>query len=197
MKSEAKKFKYDKELKGEPEGRIMIGLSNAIQTRVYKILQKSQLMQVEIKSTVKKKISRQMMTADPSLTEDKVAEMIDNPAAVQEVLQGKIFAASHGKVRNVIADINSKYQELGKLENNVRQLFNMIQDLSLIVKNQTELLNSIEENLKGTKHYIEKAVVNLEKAKEEYMDGNEKMCCIAVIVVFIALLLMWPLLSLL
>jgi t-SNARE complex subunit (syntaxin) len=41
----------------------------------------------------------------------------------------------------------------------------MIQDLSLIVKNQTELLNSIEENLKGTKHYIEKATKNLESAK--------------------------------
>jgi hypothetical protein len=43
-----------------------------------------------------------MKTADPNLTDEKIAAMIDNPDAVQEVLQGKIFAAAHGKVRNAI-----------------------------------------------------------------------------------------------
>lgn len=38
MKDEAKKYKYKAELKFEPEGRIMIGLSNAIQTKMYKVL---------------------------------------------------------------------------------------------------------------------------------------------------------------
>ena len=195
MKEEAKKFKNSAALKNEPEGRIMNGLNNAIQTKMYKVLQKSQLIQVDIKSSVKAKISRQVSTADPNLTKEEIENMIDDPEAVQDVLQSKIFAASHGQVRNAIQDVNSSYKELGKLEKNVKQLFEMIQDLSLIVKNQTEILNSIEENLRGTKHYIEKAAVNLEEAKKEYLSGNEKLCCIAVCVVFLGMCVLWPILS--
>lgn len=195
MKEEAKKFKNSAALKNEPEGRIMNGLNNAIQTKMYKTLQKSQLIQVDIKASVKAKISRQVSTADPNLTKEEIENMIDDPEAVQDVLQSKIFAASHGQVRNAIQDVNSSYQELGKLEKNVKQLFEMIQDLSLIVKNQTEILNSIEENLKGTKHYIEKAATNMEEAKKEYLSGNEKLCCIAVCVVFLGLCVLWPILS--
>ena len=195
MKEEAKKFKNSALLKNEPEGRIMNGLNNAIQTKMYKILQKSQIVQVEVKQTVKEKISRQVATADPNLTPEEINAMIDDPEAVQEVMQGKIFAASHGQVRNAIQDVNSSYQELGKLEKNVKALFEMIQDLSMIVKNQTEIINSIEENLKGTKHYIEKGVKNLEEAKKEYMSGNEKLCCISVCIVFIGLAVLYPILS--
>ena len=147
MKKTAREYRFDKVKKNSPEARMTVGISNAIQTNVYKILQKSQIMQVEIKEMVKNKISRQIETADPNMSPAKIAEIIDNPEAVQEVLQRKIFASAHGKVRNAIEDLNSKYKELGKLENNMRQLFEMIQDLSMIVKNQTEILNSIEENV--------------------------------------------------
>ena len=57
----------------------MIGLSNALQTRVYKILQESQNIQVETKATVKDKISRQITTVDPDLPPERVQEMIENP----------------------------------------------------------------------------------------------------------------------
>lgn len=195
MKEEAKKFKNSAALKNEPEGRIMHGLNNAISTKMYKTLQKSQLIQVDIKATVKAKIARQVSTADPNLSKEDIEAMIDDPEAVQDVLQSKIFAAAHGQVRNAIQDVNSSYQELGKLEKNVKQLFEMIQDLSMIVKNQTDIINSIEENLKGTKHYIEKAVGNLDQAKKEYLSGNEKLCCIAICIVFIGMAVLWPILS--
>jgi syntaxin 1B/2/3 len=195
MKDQAKIFKNSAALKNEPEGRIMNGLNNAIQTKMYQVLQKSQLIQVDIKDTVKAKISRQVSTADPSLTDEQIANMIDDPEAVQDVLQSKIFAAAHGQVRNAIEDVNKSYQELGKLEKNVKQLFEMIQDLSIIVKNQTNILNSIEENLKQTKNYIHKAEVNLQEAKKQYMEGNERLCCIAVCLVFIALAVLWPIMS--
>lgn len=195
MKEQAKIFKNSVALKNEPEGRIMNGLNNAVQTKMYQVLQKSQLIQVDIKSTVKAKISRQVMTVDPSLTEEQVANMIDDPEAVQDVLQAKIFASSHNQVRNAIQDVNASYQELGKLEKNVKQLFEMIQDLSIIVKNQSSILNSIEENLRATKNYIHKAEMNLVEAKKQYMEGNERLCCIAVCLVFIVLAVMWPILS--
>lgn len=195
MKDHSRKYREAPSLRNEPEGRMMKGLSNAIQTKMYKTLQKSQIMQMEIKTAVKSKISRQVSTADPNLSPEQIEEMIDDPEAVQDVLQAKIFASAHGQVRNAIQDVNSSYQELGKLEKNVKALFEMIQDLSMIVKNQTELLNSIEENLKGTKHYIEKGVENLEAAKKEYLSGNEKLCCIAVCLVFIGIAVLWPILS--
>lgn len=195
MKEQAKVFKNSAALKNEPEGRIMNGLNNAVETKTYQVLQKSQMVQVEIKSTVKSKISRQIQTVDPTLTEDKIAAMIDDPEAVQEALQAKIFASTHNQVRNAIQDVNSSYQELGKLEKNVKQLYEMIQDLSIIVKNQTSILNSIEENLKATKNYIHKAEVNILEAKKQYMEGNERLCCIAVCLVFIVLAVMWPILS--
>lgn len=195
MKDQAKIFKNSAALKNEPEGRIMNGLNNAVQTKMYQVLQKSQLIQVDIKATVKAKISRQVQTVDPSLTEEQVANMIDDPEAVQDVLQAKIFASAHNTVRNAIQDVNNSYQELGKLEKNVKQLFEMIQDLSIIVKNQSSILNSIEENLKATKNYIHKAEMNMVEAKKQYMEGNERLCCIAVCLVFIVLAVMWPILS--
>lgn len=86
MKEEAKKFKNNEALKNEPEGRIMKGLNDAISTKMYKTLQKSQLIQVDIKSTVKAKIARQVSTADPNLTKEEIENMIDDPEAVQDVL---------------------------------------------------------------------------------------------------------------
>ena len=136
MKTEARRYKTNPILKNEPEGRITNGIANALQTKMHKVLQKSQTVQVDIKQMVKAKISRQVSTADPSLTKEEIDKMIDDPEAVQDVLQAKIFSGAHGAVRNAIQDVNSRYQELGKIEKNVKQLFEMIQDLSIIVKNQ-------------------------------------------------------------
>lgn len=136
MKAEAKRNKYDPYKKDEPDTRVMVGITNALQTRIYKILQTSQHLQMDVKQSVKTKIQRQVKTADPNLTEDQIAEMIDNPQAVQEVLQKTIFSSAHGRVRNAMQDLNWKYQELGKLEKNMKALFEMMQDLSMIVKNQ-------------------------------------------------------------
>lgn len=72
----------------------------------------------------------------------------------------------------------------------------MIQDLSMIVKNNTDLVNSIEENLKGTCDYIKKAADALEKAQEEHKKGNERLCCIAVLIVCIMLILLYPIITL-
>ena len=98
MKEQAKIFKNSAALKNEPEGRIMNGLNNAVQTKMYQVLQKSQLIQVDIKSTVKSKIQRQLQTVDPSLTEEQVAEMIDEPGAVADHMQAKIMKSVHGQV---------------------------------------------------------------------------------------------------
>lgn len=71
----------------------------------------------------------------------------------------------------------------------------MMQDLSLIVKNQTEILNSIEENLKGTNHYLESAEQKLQAAKKEYLTGQERLCCIAVLIIIISLICLYPFVS--
>lgn len=64
MKSAAKKTKYDSNgnlLKLSilrPETRVMTGINNALQTKIYKVLQKSQLAQIQVKQVIKSKISR-------------------------------------------------------------------------------------------------------------------------------------------
>jgi len=118
--------------------------------------------------------------------------MVNDPEAVQKLIQSKMSKAVHNQVKNAMNDINEKYKELGKLEQNVKELFSMIQDLSMIVKNQTDVINSIEENLKGTRDYIAKAADALEVAQEEYKKGNERLCCIAVMMICITLILMYP-----
>ena len=130
------------------------------------------------------------------MTEEEVSELIENPIQVQEVLQRAIFSQAPDKIRNAIQDMNYKYKELTKLESNMKTLFEMIQELSMIVKSQTEVLNSIEENLKGTCHYLESAEKKLTSAKEEYLTGQERLCCVAVLVVVIALVALYPVIGL-
>lgn len=196
MKEESKKWRFNEDLKDEPEGRIMNSVLNAQQTKVYDALRLSQDIQMDVKIVCKDKISRHVRTVDPNLNDDQVEELVNDPAAVTKLVQAKMSKSVHGQVKNAMNDINEKYKELGKLEKNVKDQFEMINNLSMIVKNNTEVVNSIEENLKGTVNYIAKAADALEKAQEEYKSGNEKMCCIFVLLVCCTGILMWPIMSL-
>ena len=53
----------------------------------------------------------------------------------------------------------------------------------------------IESNLEGTRDYIAKAADALERAQVEHKKGNSKMCCIAVAIICITLVAMYPILS--
>ena len=62
MKNDAKLGKYDAQGRliedFTPETRVKIGINNALQTRIYKVLQRSQALQVDVKKIIKEKISR-------------------------------------------------------------------------------------------------------------------------------------------
>ena len=150
---------------------------------------------MEVKQICKDKVARHVSTVDPNLTPEEVNDMVNDPDAVAKLVQAKMSKAVHNQVKNAMNDINEKYKELGKLEKNVKELFSMIQELSMIVKNNSEIINSIESNLEGTRDYIAKAADALERAQVEHKKGNSKMCCIAVAIICITLVCMYPVLS--
>lgn len=195
MKERAKKWRYDEMLKDEPEARMMDGICNALQTRIFETLRLSQTIQVEVKNICKEKVARHINTVDPSLTPEEVDDMVSDPDAVAKLVQAKMAKAVHNQVKNAMNDINEKYKELEKLEKNVKELFSMIQELSMIVKCNTELINSVEGNLEGTRDYIAKAADALEIAKDEHQKGNQRMCCIAVMIICVTILAMFPVMS--
>jgi len=195
MKTQMKEKKYNKATKDDPDTRVMVGVTNAIQTKIYKYLQISQKLQVEVKEQIKIKLRRQLKNATSNMDESDIDSLVENPIQAQELIQKNLFKQTHQVVRNAVQDMNWRYQELGKLERNMKALFGMMQDLSMIVKNQTEILNSIEENLKGTNHYLLKAEKNLTEAKQEYLTAKERLCCISVLLMIVALICLWPILS--
>lgn len=195
MKERAKKWRHDELLKDEPEARMMDGIVNALQTKIFETLRLSQTIQMEVKQICKEKVARHVSTVDPNLSPEEVNDMVNDPDAVQKLVQAKMSKAVHNQVKNAMNDINEKYKELGKLEKNVKELFSMIQELSMIVKNNSEIINSIESNLEGTRDYIAKAADALERAQVEHKKGNNKMCCIAVMIICITLVAMYPILS--
>ena len=179
-------MKYDPEC-NDPNLRMRNLISKALQAKVYILIKKSQKNQLEVKITVQEKIARQLTIYDPTLTPDQVQNLLRDPDRVEGIVKEKMYAGTNPKIQSAINAIKEKLEEINGLEKNVLYLFKMIEDLALIIKAQSELVNSIEANMRSVKDFIDSGIKNFEKAKEEYMKGQEKFCAILIVLLVIGI----------
>ena len=89
---------------------------------------------------------------------------------------------------NSINDMREKVAEIEELQKNVMNLFKLIEELQSIIQSQNELLDSIENNMAQVNDYLEAGVKDLEGAKEEYMQAQEKFCCIFFVMLVLSII---------
>ena len=72
-------FIFNYFLKDDPETLMKINLQRAITSKTKEVLTESQEIQVNFKTNLKDKVSRQAKYIDPSISEDQIKEICNDP----------------------------------------------------------------------------------------------------------------------
>jgi len=171
--------------RGEPETRIKDITFRALKAKFAEILKETQTTQIDYKTAVKSKISRQARIIDPNLTNEQIEEVCNDPEGAGKLLANKMLGQGHVKLRNAVADIQDKYKDIQKLEKSVELIHQMFIDLQMLVQAQGEILDNIELNIQGAHDYAKKAVIELNKAKKSHIIYKKYKCCIIITVLII------------
>jgi len=169
----------------EPETRIKDINCRALKDRFFNILQEAQNVQLSYKKAVKTKIARHARIIDPTLTEEQVETVCNDPDGANKLLADKMLGAGHVRLRNAVLDIEDKYKDIIKLEKSVQVVHQMFIDMQMLVHAQGEMLDNIELNVGEAKNYVVKANVQLAKAKKSHQTAKKYKCCILVTLMII------------
>jgi len=144
--------------------------------------------QQAFKTRMKNKAQRQISIVKPDVTEEEV-DMIIRSGDTGAVIRARVLDSSCDPVQRAYADVQAKYQDVLRLEESVRALHEMFQDLALLIERQSEVLDHIEYSVESTKNYVEKGVVELEKAGKAQAAARKKYMIIAVILIIVILII--------
>jgi len=169
----------------EPETRIKDINCRALKDRFFNILQESQNAQLGYKNAVRNKIARHAKIIDPTLTEEQVETVCNDPNGANQLLANKMLGTGHIKIRNAVADIQDKYKDIIKLEKSVAMIHQMFIDMQMLVQAQGEMLDNIEINVGEAKDYVVKANKQLASAKKDHIRSKKCKCCILIILMII------------
>jgi len=164
----------------EPETRIMNITCKAIKSKFAEVLKESQTVQVDYKTAVRSKMERQVRVMDPTLSNEDVEEIVNDPEGAKNLMTAKLMGPGHIKLRHAVADIQDKHRDILKLERSVQTIHQMFVDMAMMVHQQGEMLDNIEVNVGQAVDYMRKANVELKKAKKWHMRSKRMMCCILI-----------------
>mmetsp|Transcript_71945 Transcript_71945/g.83600 ORF Transcript_71945/g.83600 Transcript_71945/m.83600 type:complete len:289 (-) Transcript_71945:204-1070(-) len=181
--------KSKENLPNEPETRMKSMTYQALTTKFQEVLKETQKCQVEFKTIVKDKVGRQAKIISDDITDEQVNELCENPEGVSKLLKDRMIGPGHIKLQNTVSDIQDKYRDIKKLEESVNIVHQMFVDMAMLVHHQGEMIDNIEINMKTANNYVEKANVQLNKAKKSHIAARKKMCfillCLAIILFII------------
>jgi len=169
----------------EPETRIKDITFRALKGKFADVLKESQTTQIDYKTAVKSKIARQAKIIDPTLTEDQVEAVCNDPEGAGRLLENKMLGTGHMKLKNAVLDIQDKYKDIQKLERSVQIIHQMFVDMQIMVQAQGEILDNIELNIQDAKDYMKKANVQLDKAKKSHIVYKKYRCCLLITLLII------------
>ncbi|XP_051524151.1 syntaxin-4-like [Myxocyprinus asiaticus] len=136
------------------------------------------------------RIQRQLKITGNNVTDEKLESMLESGQT--DVFTQNILNDTQA-TRQALNEIESRHDEIIKLERSIKELHEMFQYLAMEVEAQGEMVDRIEENIKSSQNYVEKAVVETAAAVE----SSKKVCkkklwiavCLAILLVIIAIIL--------
>ena len=138
-------------------------------------LQDTQKFYSGFKTASKKKLTRQIRNLDHNndFTDEQIEVMTEeNPDAVNELVQQKLFGKASLKLRHEAEDIREKCDGIKRLQKDIRELLNMLKEISAIVQHQGEQIDSIGEHVRKAKDNVAQGNINLTNAKKHHQDAR-------------------------
>lgn len=172
--------------------RMKEGQLNSLTQDLKSTMTKAQEMNLEFQNSVKTKIKRQINHHnDGSMTKEEIDKAVNsnNPEALNQIVQQKLFGKASMSLEYAARDIDEKCKGIEQLGQNIRQLFEMIKEISEIIQAQGEQVDLIAENVNKAHNYVHKGNQNLTKAKKHHQEARKKQCCIIMIGVMILVIL--------
>lgn len=136
------------------------------------------------------RIQRQLKITGNNVTDEELESMLESGQT--DVFTQNILNDAKA-TRQALNEIESRHDEIIKLEKSIKELHDMFNYLAMEVQAQGEMVNRIEENIKMSHNYVEKAVTDTAAAVETSKKVRKKKLwiavCIAVLLVILAIIL--------
>uniref|UniRef100_A0A8D3CKU6 t-SNARE coiled-coil homology domain-containing protein n=1 Tax=Scophthalmus maximus TaxID=52904 RepID=A0A8D3CKU6_SCOMX len=163
-----KKLKSVEPKKGEDDGKY-IPINARMQRTQHGVLSKEfvELMgycntiQAQYRDRNVERIQRQLKITGSNVSDEELDSMLESGQT--DVFTQNILIDAQA-TRQALNEIESRHDEILKLERSIRDLHDMFQYLAMEVEAQGEMVNRVENNIKLSSNYVEKAKDNTEKA---------------------------------
>lgn len=188
-----RKLKSIEPKKGEDDGKY-IPINTRMQRTQHAVLSKEfvELMghcntiQAQYRDRNVERIQRQLKITGSNVTDEQLDAMLESGQT--DVFTQNILSDTKA-TRQALNEIESRHDEILKLESSIRELHDMFQYLAMEVEAQGEMVDRIENNIKQSSDYVEKATSELEKAVTYQQKSRKKKLWIAICLAILILIL--------
>mmetsp|Transcript_17481 Transcript_17481/g.43994 ORF Transcript_17481/g.43994 Transcript_17481/m.43994 type:complete len:313 (-) Transcript_17481:192-1130(-) len=180
MDKEGKEYAAKNKGKADSEMRIRQNLHSTLSRKFVNQVQEYQEMQTRYKGKYRDRVGRQLKVVKPDATQAEIDDILTSGGDQSIFTQQLLAERSTQAAKNALADIQDKHKDIIKLEQSIVELHQLFVDMSVLVETQGEMLDQIEYSVQQAHAYVEKGVVQLEKAKQSQKDSRKRMCCIMV-----------------
>ncbi|XP_031615229.1 syntaxin-4 [Oreochromis aureus] len=188
-----RKLKSIEPKKGEDDGKY-IPINTRMQRTQHAVLSKEfvELMghcntiQAQYRDRNVERIQRQLKITGSNVTDEQLDAMLESGQT--DVFTQNILSDTKA-TRQALNEIESRHDEILKLESSIRELHDMFQYLAMEVEAQGEMVDRIENNIKQSSDYVEKAKSELEKAVTYQQKSRKKKFWIAICLAILILII--------
>lgn len=188
-----RKLKSIEPKKGEDDGKY-IPINTRMQRTQHAVLSKEfvELMghcntiQAQYRDRNVERIQRQLKITGSNVTDEQLDAMLESGQT--DVFTQNILSDTKA-TRQALNEIESRHDEILKLESSIRELHDMFQYLAMEVEAQGEMVDRIENNIKQSSDYVEKARGELEKAVTYQQKSRKKKFWIAICLAILILII--------
>uniref|UniRef100_A0A3Q1HUT9 t-SNARE coiled-coil homology domain-containing protein n=1 Tax=Anabas testudineus TaxID=64144 RepID=A0A3Q1HUT9_ANATE len=132
------------------------------------------------------RIQRQLKITGSNVSDEELDAMLESGQT--DVFTQNILIDAKA-TKQALNEIESRHDEILKLERSIRDLHDMFQYLAMEVEAQGEMVDRIENNIKMSCNYVEKAKDNTEKAVQYQQKARKKKVWIAICLAILILIL--------
>lgn len=184
-----------KEEKAKPTDlRVRENLVNTLLRKFIDEMKRYQNSQMQYKTDVKKKVTRQVQMIKPEATDQEVDQIMRSEGGREALYQQQILSGGvNDQIKTQYRAVAGKYQDILTLEASVAELHQMFLDFALLTEQQGELLDQIEYQVTSAADYVEDANVDVYEAIEYQKKIRKKQCWILLIVVVAVVILLFAL----
>uniref|UniRef100_A0A7N6FG97 t-SNARE coiled-coil homology domain-containing protein n=1 Tax=Anabas testudineus TaxID=64144 RepID=A0A7N6FG97_ANATE len=188
-----RKLKSIEHKKGEDDGKY-IPVHIRMQRTQHGVLSKEfvELMghcnsiQAQYRDRNVERIQRQLKITGSNVSDEELDAMLESGQT--DVFTQNILIDAKA-TKQALNEIESRHDEILKLERSIRDLHDMFQYLAMEVEAQGEMVDRIENNIKMSCNYVEKAKDNTEKAVQYQQKARKKKVWIAICLAILILIL--------